>query len=165
MQCGYRNSPTISKIEDGLYMGDLAGAKDIPTLKKLGVTLVIIFMSDNDYKKDDDIEYHHVNISDSWDTNIMKLFDPVYDLIKFYRDSGDTVYVHCLLGVSRSASFIIAYLMKDRNWTYRRAHRYVLKKRQCVHPNFGFVCQLREYEKELNSMNIIDPLPLKRRIE
>ena len=141
----YMNTPSISKIKDRLYLGDEAGAKDVDGLKKREITFVCGFTKESDYEHDPDIDYHHVSIVDSSTTSLLELFDPIYDLIKCSIDYGDVVYVHCLAGVSRSASIVIAYLMRDNNWSYAYAYRYVKSKRQCICPNPGFVRQLKVY--------------------
>lgn len=50
--------------------------------------------------------------------------------------------VHCAAGVSRSASFVIAYLMKKRDMLYPDALRYVKERRKVISPNSGFKKQL-----------------------
>jgi protein-tyrosine phosphatase len=59
------------------------------------------------------------------------------------------VLVHCAAGVSRSASFVIAYLMRVEKMKYVDAYQSVKTKRQIIRPNSGFVKQLREYERGL----------------
>jgi len=46
--------------------------------------------------------------------------------------------VHCAAGVSRSASIVIAYLMKINHWTFENAYSFVKSKRKIIDPNFGF---------------------------
>jgi protein-tyrosine phosphatase len=48
------------------------------------------------------------------------------------------VLVHCAAGVSRSASTVIAFLMKSRGWTFTDSFNYVKKKRYVICPNYGF---------------------------
>lgn len=50
------------------------------------------------------------------------------------------------MGVSRSASTVIAYVMKQHNWSLDEAHAYVKKRRGIVKPNEGFRQQLIVYE-------------------
>jgi hypothetical protein len=52
------------------------------------------------------------------------------------------VLVHCFKGVSRSASIIIAYIMRERKILYKEAMPIVKSARRCIWPNAGFVEQL-----------------------
>lgn len=52
-------------------------------------------------------------------------------------------------GVSRSASFVICYLMKLNAWKYDEAFKHLKSVRSVVYPNMGFVKQLRKYEVTL----------------
>ena len=58
--------------------------------------------------------------------------------------------MHCVVGSSRSASIVIAFLMKKINLDFNQALEYVQSIRNIVNPNHGFVKQLRKYELELN---------------
>lgn len=58
-------------------------------------------------------------------------------------------FVHCAFGQSRSATIIIAYIMKENNWKFKEAYEYVKAKRRMISPNHGFVYLLRLYEVEL----------------
>lgn len=57
--------------------------------------------------------------------------------------------MHCGAGVSRSAAFVIAYLMKMQRLTFHEALNYCRKKRSVVCPNLGFEKQLKLYERSL----------------
>lgn len=61
------------------------------------------------------------------------------------RKNNRKVFVHCAAGVSRSASFVIAYLMKSKLMPYLDAYALVKCKRPIIKPNSGFVKQLEEY--------------------
>jgi len=65
------------------------------------------------------------------------------------RDPEAKVLVHCVQGISRSASVVCAYLMALYGWAPSKAVSYVKTKRWIAEPNFGFVAQLHEYEKIL----------------
>jgi len=57
-----------------------------------------------------------------------------------------SVLVHCAAGKSRSASLVIAYLMREFKWKYEEAFNYVKSKRSIVQPNPGFVKLLKNCE-------------------
>lgn len=69
-----------------------------------------------------------------------------------YRQEGSKVLVHCKMGVSRSASVVIAYAMKAYNWSFRKALEYVQSKRTCIKPNKHFQLQLETYQGILAAM-------------
>jgi hypothetical protein len=54
-------------------------------------------------------------------------------------------------GVSRSASIVIAYLMKYQNMTFRDALAYARVCRPRVSPNIGFCRQLKRYGLQLRA--------------
>jgi protein-tyrosine phosphatase len=45
------------------------------------------------------------------------------------------VFVHCYAGMSRSATVVIAYLMKSHMWPYDSALAFLRWKRAIVNPN------------------------------
>ena len=57
------------------------------------------------------------------------------------------VLVHCQLGMSRSATTVLAYLMLRRGMTFWEALVDVLKQRKIVQPNMGFCKQLMGLER------------------
>jgi protein-tyrosine phosphatase len=61
------------------------------------------------------------------------------------------VLVHCYAGVSRSASIVIAYFMHKHKLSLLDAMKLVKSKRSCISPNVGFLLQLKEFEKELQT--------------
>ncbi|KAL1453542.1 hypothetical protein MTO96_043745, partial [Rhipicephalus appendiculatus] len=65
------------------------------------------------------------------------------------RESSGCVLVHCLAGVSRSPTVAIAYVMRHLGLSSDDAYRYVKSKRPSISPNFNFLGQLLEYEREL----------------
>lgn len=50
------------------------------------------------------------------------------------------------MGVSRSASTVIAYAMKEYGWDLERAFDYVKERRTVTKPNPSFMKQLEEYQ-------------------
>ncbi|GBB88861.1 hypothetical protein RclHR1_15490003 [Rhizophagus clarus] len=95
------------------------------------------------------LRYLKIDITDDPSSNISKHFHECINFIESAKSTNGRVYVHCLAGISRSASIVIAYLMNSQKIYYKQAFNLVKEKKPNVKPNQGFVKQLREFEKEL----------------
>lgn len=85
-------------------------------------------------------------------TDLLKHWDNTYKYITKARNDGSKVLVHCKMGVSRSASVVIAYAMKAYDWDFQKALRHVKEKRNCIKPNSSFISQLETYQGILDAM-------------
>lgn len=65
------------------------------------------------------------------------------------RTDESKALVHCLAGVSRSATVAIAYVMQHLSLSSEEAFAFVKSRRPSVAPNFNFMGQLLEWEQEL----------------
>ena len=68
--------------------------------------------------------------------------------------SGGRVLVHCVAGVSRSATITIAYIMLRTRLSMMEAFHFVKRHRHIVAPNFNFMGQLMELERRLQDGSI-----------
>ncbi|KAJ0797969.1 putative phosphoric monoester hydrolase [Helianthus annuus] len=95
----------------------------------------------------------HVTIIYSYiaDVNIAQYFDDCFGFINEAKRTG-SVLVHCFAGRSRSATVVVAYLMKTHGMSSSKALNLVKSKRSVVAPNAGFILQLQSYEKSLPGM-------------
>lgn len=87
-------------------------------------------------------------LADTPTTDISRYFYIAAKFIENGVNSGGRVLVHCLVGVSRSATLALAYLMISRKMTAQEAIRAVRMNRD-IHPNDGFVQQLSDLDNEL----------------
>jgi len=71
------------------------------------------------------VEYVKINIEDSPYANLAYYFDKVADKIEEVRRRGGKSLIHCVAGVSRSASLCIAYLIKHKRMSLRKAYQHV----------------------------------------
>ncbi|KAI7792203.1 putative dual specificity protein phosphatase 16, partial [Triplophysa rosa] len=96
-------------------------------------------------------EWHflRVPVNDSFCEKILPWLDRSVDFIEKAKASDGRVLVHCLAGISRSATIAIAYIMKRMNMTLDEAYRFVKEKRPTISPNFNFLGQLLDFEKKL----------------
>lgn len=60
--------------------------------------------------------------------------------------SPPKVLVHCICGISRSATAICVYLIWARNMSLKKAYEFLKTKRTCMSPNVGFQFQLRLWQ-------------------
>lgn len=57
--------------------------------------------------------------------------------------------VHCLAGISRSVTVMLAYLMAHQQLSLNDAYTMVVKRKANIDPNFHFMQQLDSFEKQL----------------
>ena len=100
-------------------------------------------------RNDPGINCVQIPVPDHPFTRLDNHFDRIADLIHQVHRNNGKVLVHCVAGVSRSATLCIAYLMKYHNMSLFDAHHKVWEARKIVRPNPGFWKQLIAYEKKL----------------
>jgi hypothetical protein len=95
------------------------------------------------------VTYHRIWLHDDPNEQIDVHFESATDFIHTQLQQGKKVLVHCQAGVSRSATIVIAYLMRYMHLSYSQAFQVVLQCRHFINPNAGFKTQLLAYEKKL----------------
>ncbi|MEQ2194884.1 hypothetical protein XENOCAPTIV_004325 [Xenoophorus captivus] len=102
----------------------------------------VIVYSGAEYYAGMNITYHGIEAHDSPTFDMSVNFYPAAEFIHKALTSGGRVLVHCTVGVSRSATLVLAYLMIRQNLTLVEAIRTV-KDHRGVIPNRGHSLQLR----------------------
>nr|XP_056718446.1 dual specificity protein phosphatase 16 [Euleptes europaea] len=96
-----------------------------------------------------DSHFLRVPVNDSFCEKIFPWLDKSVDFIEKAKASNGRVLVHCLAGISRSATIAIAYIMKRMDMSLDEAYRFVKEKRPTISPNFNFLGQLLDFEKKI----------------
>ncbi|NWQ63597.1 DUS16 phosphatase, partial [Neopipo cinnamomea] len=94
-----------------------------------------------------------VPVNDSFCEKILPWLDKSVDFIEKAKASNGHVLVHCLAGISRSATIAIAYIMKRMDMSLDEAYRFVKEKRPTISPNFNFLGQLLDFEKKIKTQS------------
>lgn len=136
-------------IQNKLYLGDYVLSTKKAVMESMTITDIINVAYDCEKPKDMTLSYHHFPLMDVADYNIRKHCFEIVDLIHMLLENGCVVYIHCVMGISRSPSIVILYFMKYNNMTYDQAFHHVNKKRPGIRPNERFEADLRKIELEL----------------
>lgn len=131
-------------IFDNVYISGINFCEDLPKwCKENGFKSIISFAHDqtNYDVKESKIPIKIFKIQDSEKENIIT---HLQDAKKFYdTKKKDKILVHCMWGMSRSATCIIYFLMCEYNLDFSKAFMYVKSKRPVIQPNKGFMNQLK----------------------
>ncbi|XP_063073311.1 dual specificity protein phosphatase 16 [Engraulis encrasicolus] len=98
-----------------------------------------------------DSHFLRVPVNDSFCEKILPWLDKSVEFIEKAKACNARVLVHCLAGISRSATIAIAYIMKRMDMSLDEAYRFVKEKRPTISPNFNFLGQLLDFERKIKS--------------
>jgi protein-tyrosine phosphatase len=137
----------LSQILHWLYLGNFENACDIKELRRnnIGYVLNCAIECKNKVLPKSIVELH-LDVRDEPEFDIIKYFDKSNAFINKVRTDGGNILVHCKMGLSRSPTFIIAFLIKYYGFTVDSAINYLKRKRPYVNINHGFIEQLHQYE-------------------
>lgn len=153
----------VSEIIPGLFLSSWNCAKDNDLLKDLGITFVVNCATElkgqetvspgiERYNVDSPLGEDVFIVHDNSRTILTPMFSSCSDEIDAKLEAGEKVLVHCQRGVSRSASFVIAYLIMKKNMTYVDAFLLTKNKRYIINPNSNFKGQLKELEVKTHDL-------------
>ncbi|KAI9464421.1 protein-tyrosine phosphatase-like protein [Lactarius psammicola] len=134
-----------SEVLPRVYLTDLFTARDETQLSALGITHVISVIEHAPvFPQTLLLRTLHIPLSDGTDQDILGYLPTTTSFIRdALAESPDSrVMVHCLMGISRSATVVCAYLVATTRMTPHEALVAVRAKREIVSPNMGFLGQL-----------------------
>ncbi|XP_060115108.1 protein phosphatase Slingshot homolog 2 isoform X2 [Heteronotia binoei] len=141
---GQMDSPT--QIFDHVFLGSEWNASNLEDLQNRGVRYILNVTREIDNFFPGIFEYHNIRVYDEEATDLLAYWNDTYKFISKAKKNGSKCLVHCKMGVSRSASTVIAYAMKEYGWNLDRAYDYVKERRTVTKPNPSFMRQLEEYQ-------------------
>lgn len=107
----------------------------------------------------DKLKHLQIWLEDETDSDLAANFERIFEFTREAVEQNGAVLVHCEAGISRSATTVIAYLVKYHNMSLEQAFRHTKERRRIINPNSGFVEQLRSFEASLRNEHQNDPFP------
>ena len=136
-----------------LYLGNIRHATDVAMIEELGIVYILnTAYSERDVDKDvygPAREFLGLSMDDDCTYDISKDFVECIKFIKTAKEKQKPILIHCMAGVSRSATVTIAYIMQQHKMSLQDAAAFVFEKRPIIFPNIGFIKHLMDFEKKL----------------
>ncbi|XP_067864363.1 protein phosphatase Slingshot homolog 2 isoform X2 [Heptranchias perlo] len=141
-----RQMDNPTEIFEHVYLGSEWNASNLEDLQNRGVRYILNITREIDNFFPGLFEYHNIRVYDEEATDLLAYWNDAYKFISKAKKNGSKCLVHCKMGISRSASTVIAYAMKEYGWNLDKAYNYVKEKRTVTKPNISFMRQLEEYQ-------------------
>lgn len=135
----------MNKVVDGLYLGNIRDSENRESLSQNGITH-ILSVYNNAKPVLENMTYLCIHAADASSQNLSQHFKECIRFIHECRLNGGSCLVHCLAGVSRSTTMVVAYLMTVTDHSWDDCLSAVKAVRSFVGPNYGFQQQLQEYQ-------------------
>ncbi|XP_047458965.1 dual specificity protein phosphatase 13A family protein [Mugil cephalus] len=171
-----REIPTLQELEEilhsaprscrhgdevwpNLFLGDMFMSHDKFGLYSLGITHVLnaahgkLCCKGSDDFYGTTVKYYGVPANDLPTFDLSPYFYPAAEFIHQALTSGGKVFVHCAVGVSRSAALVLAYLMIHHHLSLLSSIR-ILQQKRWIFPNRGFLRQLIGLDRKLQESHL-----------
>ena len=141
-----------SHIFPWIYLGNYINASNNEELKILKIKYILNCAKEiNLFNLPNGVKYCHLDIVDNTKTNLFQYFDKAFSFIETARKNKGIILIHCKLGISRSTSILVAYMIKYLGFNVKKALEYIKTKRKQVNPNQGFLVQLYIYQRYIRN--------------
>ncbi|KAM9301634.1 uncharacterized protein PAF06_014833 [Gastrophryne carolinensis] len=143
----------LSTILPFLFLGNEKDAQDLASMMTLNIGHVLNVTTHLPlyHAESGNLRYKRLPATDNSKQDLRQYFEEAFEFIEEAQQKGKGVLIHCQAGVSRSATVVIAYLMKHTLMTVGDAYKFVKGKRPIISPNLNFMGQLMEFESDLNA--------------
>ena len=144
----YKNYPKgpLLVIPESIYLYSEPTVKE---LSSFGVVINVAGETPDLQMQVPAIEYHHYQ----WrhDSQIATDLPSLTTIIHTAAVKREKILIHCQCGLSRSATLVIAYIMKYHHLSLRHAYDLLKSRAGKISPPMGLMFQLMEWEVALNA--------------
>ena len=119
----------MSEIFPYLFLGDFNNSQSLDFMKNFKITHVLN-VTDEINPRFPSLINKQIPVDDLPTVNLLQHFEDAYAFIENARRSGGVVLVHCAAGISRSATIVIAYIIKAYKMQYFDAYKHVKDRRE-----------------------------------
>jgi len=139
----------MTEVTTQLFFGSLEDASNEQKLFWHGITHVVSLIGPK--HTIEGIKHKHKPMCDNGRTDLKKVITMLWPFIVESQEAGNKLFVHCQSGQNRSATVVLAILMKLKNKPCRLDELYTMvkKKRPIIQINEKYARQLSEMESEL----------------
>lgn len=147
IECTHVRTHGIDPIlvyEDWLFIGNLFSTTSNALVQHNITHVVSLFKTK--FERPDNVSFLDIQITDAPHIGINDTIEQSMAFIKASRDVNPNarVLVHCYMGVSRSSSIIIAFLI-TQGMSFEEAFKSLTNVHPRADPNVGFVRQLEKF--------------------
>lgn len=137
----------MQEVHPGIFIGPYSSAKDLDSLLQHGITHILCIRDQQETSfikpfHPSKFSYEILELKNSQFENVIPVFEPVSNYIDSVLENNNRLLVHCVGGISRAPTLVIAYLM-GKGQTFEEAYTQVQTRRFCINPCDGFLGQLR----------------------
>lgn len=131
-------------VPEHIYISDYYTAQNYELLAYCGIKQILTIGKELPAHNTPKFETMYISLDDHPNEDISTHFTKANEFIH----KAPTL-IHCYAGVSRSVSLVLSYLITHLNMTLDEALTYCKQRRPHINPNYGFLQQLKKYEKEI----------------
>lgn len=147
-----KNGENMNYIIDNIYLGNWQDSEDIEQLKSNNIKSVLTLNHEHSHSAEILNQYAGMGISTKYikihDSTLADITPYLTECVEWIKSQKGNVLVHCTAGVSRSATVVAAYIVKEKKYTPKQALEYVKQSRHIAGPNPSFVAQLHNWAQK-----------------
>ena len=147
------------QISPGVWLGSYNAAKNRFWLTRNNITHILTVASGLDDVPRSYFKTKTVQVEDLGSEDLYNHFEDCISFIEEALDSNGGVLVHCVAGVSRSATVVAAFLVAKEHLNSNDALIKVKERRPTINPNDGFVLQLTRFSEYLSKRERVKRRP------